>query len=229
FHIEFSSRSCRIVLIDPWGTKQTAGKSTGGKAPRKQLATKAARKSASATGGVKKPHRFRPGTVALREIRKYQKSTELLIRKLPFQRLVREIAQDFKTDLRFQSSAVAALQEAAEAYLVSLFEDTNLCAIHAKRVTIMPKDIQLARRIRGMSRQLNIASKMKNSSHCQKGGLSWCIVVRMWRTSACATASCPCRASTCCCKDEMAPTQPYTGSLTLALASYTIELTASPL
>ena len=83
--------------------------------------------------------RYRPGTVALREIRRYQKSTELLIRKLPFQRLVREIAQDFKTDLRFQSSAVMALQEASEAYLVGLFEDTNLCAIHAKRVTIMPK------------------------------------------------------------------------------------------
>ncbi|XP_024001927.1 histone H3-like [Salvelinus sp. IW2-2015] len=130
-------------------TKQTARKSTGGKAPRKQLATKAARKSAPATGGVKKPHRYRPGTLALREIRRYQKSTELLIRKLPFQRLVREIAQDFKTDLRFQSSAVMALQEASEAYLVGLFEDTNLCAIHAKRVTIMPKDIQLARRIRG--------------------------------------------------------------------------------
>ena len=130
-------------------TKQTARKSTGGKAPRKQLATKAARKSAPSTGGVKKPHRYRPGTVALREIRRYQKSTELLIRKLPFQRLVREIAQDFKTDLRFQSSAVMALQEASEAYLVGLFEDTNLCAIHAKRVTIMPKDIQLARRIRG--------------------------------------------------------------------------------
>ncbi|XP_050644947.1 histone H3.1-like [Macaca thibetana thibetana] len=108
-------------------TKQTARKSTGGKAPRKQLATKAARKSAPATGGVKKPHRYRPGTVALREIRRYQKSTELLIRKLPFQRLVREIAQDFKTDLRFQSSAVMALQEACEAYLVGLFEDTNLC------------------------------------------------------------------------------------------------------
>uniref|UniRef100_A0AAV2J585 Core Histone H2A/H2B/H3 domain-containing protein n=1 Tax=Knipowitschia caucasica TaxID=637954 RepID=A0AAV2J585_KNICA len=96
-----------------------------------------------------KPHRYRPGTVALREIRRYQKSTELLIRKLPFQRLVREIAQDFKTDLRFQSAAIGALQEASEAYLVGLFEDTNLCAIHAKRVTIMPKDIQLARRIRG--------------------------------------------------------------------------------
>uniref|UniRef100_A0AAQ4PXQ6 Core Histone H2A/H2B/H3 domain-containing protein n=1 Tax=Gasterosteus aculeatus aculeatus TaxID=481459 RepID=A0AAQ4PXQ6_GASAC len=99
--------------------------------------------------GLEKPHRYRPGTVALREIRRYQKSTELLIRKLPFQRLVREIAQDFKTDLRFQSSAVMALQESSEAYLVGLFEDTNLCAIHAKRVTIMPKDIQLARRIRG--------------------------------------------------------------------------------
>lgn len=91
-------------------TKQTARKSTGGKAPRKQLATKAARKSAPQTGGVKKPHRYRPGTVALREIRRYQKSTELLIRKLPFQRLVREIAQDFKTDLRFQSAAIGALQ-----------------------------------------------------------------------------------------------------------------------
>ena len=135
-------------------TKQTARKSTGGKAPRKQLATKAARKinvplSGPTSGGVKKPHRYRPGTVALREIRKYQKSTELLIRKLPFQRLVREIAQDFKADLRFQSSAIGALQEAAEAYLVGLFEDTNLAAIHAKRVTIQPKDIQLARRLRG--------------------------------------------------------------------------------
>ena len=135
-------------------TKQTARKSTGGKAPRKQLSTKAVRsnpraKTAPTTGGVKRPHRYRPGTVALREIRKYQKSTELLIRKLPFQRLVREIAQDFKTDLRFQSEAVLALQEASEAYLVGLLEDSNLCAVHAKRVTIMPKDIQLARRLRG--------------------------------------------------------------------------------
>jgi histone H3 len=103
----------------------------------------------AADGTQKKPHRFRPGTVALREIRRYQKSTELLIRKLPFQRLVREIMQDFKSDLRLQASAVAALQESSEAYLVNLFEDTNLCAIHARRVTIMPKDIQLARRIRG--------------------------------------------------------------------------------
>ncbi|XP_047414920.1 uncharacterized protein LOC124989020 [Sciurus carolinensis] len=146
---KISNCSSSLSISSMARTKQTARKSTGGKAPRKQLATKAARKSAPATGGVKKPHRYRPGTVALREIRRYQKSTELLIRKLPFQRLVREIAQDFKTDLRFQSSAVMALQEASEAYLVGLFEDTNLCAIHAKRVTIMPKDIQLARRIRG--------------------------------------------------------------------------------
>ena len=131
-------------------TKQTARKSTGGKAPRKQLATKAARKSAPAYGGIKKPYRYRPGTVALsREIRRYQRSTDLFIRKAAFQRLVREVAQDFKADLRFQSYAILALQEAAEAYLVSLFEDTNLCAIHAKRVTILPKDMQLARRIRG--------------------------------------------------------------------------------
>ena len=83
------------------------------------------------------------------EIRRYQKSTELMSRKLPFQRLVREIMQDFQTDFRIQSAAVGALQEASESYLVGLFEDANLCAIHAKRVTIMPKDIQLARRIRG--------------------------------------------------------------------------------
>ena len=109
----------------------------------------AARKNPPFTGGIKRPHRYRPSTVALCEIRRYQRSTELLIRKLPFVRLVREIAQDFKTDLRFQREAIAALQEAGEAYLVGLFEDTNLCAIHAKHVTIMPKDIQLARRIWG--------------------------------------------------------------------------------
>ena len=136
-------------------TKQTARKSTGNGISRKNklgVGLGRGRKMLTGgpmTGGIKKPHRFRPGTVALREIRKYQKSTELLIRKLPFQRLVREIAQDYRNDLRFQSLAVLALQEATEAYLVSLFEDTNLCAIHAKRVTIMPKDIQLARRIRG--------------------------------------------------------------------------------
>ena len=100
-------------------------------------------------GGIKRRYRYKPGTKALLEIKKYQKSTDLLLRKLPFQRLVREIAQDFKSDLRFQGTAILALQEATESYLVSLFEDTNLCAIHAKRVTIMPKDIQLARRIRG--------------------------------------------------------------------------------
>ena len=130
-------------------TKQTARKSTGGKCPRTALAKKAARQSVPATGGVKKPHRYRLGTIALREIRRYQKSTELLLRKLPFQRLVREIAQEYMSDLRMNSHALTALQEASEAYLTSLFEDANLCAIHAKRVTIMPKDMQLARRIRG--------------------------------------------------------------------------------
>src|SRR5687767_13810376 len=130
-------------------TKQTSRHQIhpqGGKMPR-ILPQKAA--SVTKTNEAPKRHRFRPGTIALREIRRYQKSTDLLLRKLPFQRLVREIAQDFKSDLRFQSTAILALQEATEAYLVGLFEDTNLCAIHAKRVTIMPKDIQLARRIRG--------------------------------------------------------------------------------
>ena len=96
-----------------------------------------------------KPHQYRAGTMALKDIRHFQGSTALLIRKLPFQRLVREIAQDFKTDLRFQSAAVLCLQEVAEAYLVRLFDNANLCAIHARRVTIMPKDLFLARRIRG--------------------------------------------------------------------------------
>ena len=96
-----------------------------------------------------KPHRYRAGTAALMDIRHFQKTSSLLIWKLPFQRLVREIAQDYKTDLRFQSAAILCLQEAAEAYLVRLFDDANLCAIHARRVTIMPKDILLARRIRG--------------------------------------------------------------------------------
>jgi len=129
-------------------TKSTARASTGGKAPRKQLAGKIGRRPPP-VGSVKRPHRFRPGTRALMEIRKYQRSTELVIRRAPFQRLVREIAQEFKTDLRFQSTALMALQEATEAYAVGLFEDTNLCALHAKRITITPKDIQLARRIRG--------------------------------------------------------------------------------
>ena len=134
-------------------TKQTARRSTGGKCPRKNLAAKAARKNpVPHSGGVKKPRRFRPGTIAIREIRKFQKSTELLIRKLPFQRIVKEIAQGFNTAIRFQSVAIEAIQTAAEAYLTSLFEDTNLCAIHAKRVTIQPKDMQLARRIRGVDR-----------------------------------------------------------------------------
>jgi histone H3/H4 len=96
--------------------------------------------------------------VALREIRKYQKSTDLLIRKAPFARLVREIAGEMKSELRFQSTALLCLQEAAEAHLVGTFEDTNLCAIHAKRVTIMPKDIKLARRIRGETTEYNMTT-----------------------------------------------------------------------
>jgi histone H3/H4 len=174
-------------------TKQTARKSTGGKAPRFQLATMGARAAAlrdevrtaqakfqahlrrqrqaqvtaararGAKGGIKKPHRYRPGTVALREIRRFQKGTALLIRKAPFQRLVRQIMEDLPRRYarlpnygqvqppdRWQSTALLALQEAAEAFLIGFFEDTNECAIHAKRVTIMPKDMHLVKRIRNL-------------------------------------------------------------------------------
>ena len=131
-------------------TKQTAKRQTG-LGGEKVQSLSAAKKVAAARRKAegKKPHRYRPGTVALREIRRYQRSTELLIRQAPFRRLVRELVQDLKQDFRIAAQAFKALQEAAEAYLVGLFEDVNLCAIQAKRVTIIPKDIQLARRIRG--------------------------------------------------------------------------------
>ena len=131
-------------------TKTAARKCVASKAPRKQLATTAEhRRYGPGLGGPKKPRRYRPGTVALRQIRKYQQSTDLLIKKAPFQRLVREVTESIRSDLRFQSGALLALQEASEAYLTRVFENANLCAIHAKRVTIMPKDIHLSLRIRG--------------------------------------------------------------------------------
>ena len=136
-------------------TKQIARKATSTKAPRKpSIASKVSVKTAECDVKVKGVRRFRPGMAALREIRRFQKSTGLLIPKLPFQRLVRQIAMNTIAainggDIRFQSAALLALQEAAEAYLTALFEDSNLCAIHAKRVTIMSKDMQLALRLRG--------------------------------------------------------------------------------
>lgn len=154
-------------------TKQTARKSAGGKAPRKHLDSRgkkaAVAAAKSAAGGARKPHRWRNGTVALREIRKYQKTTGPLIQKLPFQRVVREIAQEFKADLRFQAMAIEALQEATEVFCADLFNDTNLCAIHGRRITVMPKDMQLAleigeqyNRVRGANRGAG-ASKSSNA------------------------------------------------------------------
>jgi histone H3 len=99
------------------------------------------------TPSPKRKRRARPGTAALREIRQYQKSTDLLIKKLPFQRLVRKVASEIK-DVRFEASALLALQEASEAYLVTLLEDSNLSAIHAKRVTLLEKDIDFTLKIR---------------------------------------------------------------------------------
>merc|ERR1711944_150740 len=130
-----------------------AKKSAAQKTPKTPAAK--GRKTRSSLGAAtpgtdRKKRKYRPGTVALREIRAYQKSTEILIPRLPFSRLVKEIAQErASAGVRFQSSALMALQEAAEAYIVQLFEDTNLCAIHAKRVTVMPRDMNLAKRIRG--------------------------------------------------------------------------------
>ena len=140
-------------------TKQTARKATGRDAEKKKLSKGAraefkhgrhqvGRRTAPAATGVKKPHRYRPGTVALREIRRYQKSTELLLRKLPFMRLVREVAQDFKSDCRFQSVAILILQEASEQYLTGVYEESQLCAFHDKRITIMKKDMDLVKAIR---------------------------------------------------------------------------------
>ncbi len=131
--------------------KQTAHKSTGRVPPRYHLATKAAQSARQKAIAMRKPHRWRPGMVAAREIRKFQKTTDLLIRKTPFQRLVQEIALTFgKSDLGMQSTAVLALQEAAEYFMVDVFSDTNLCASHGKRVTIMVKDLVLACCIQGI-------------------------------------------------------------------------------
>ena len=127
----------------------------GGKARQIGKKKSIGKKLSSLAPGTRKPHRFRPGTVALREIRKYQKSTELLIPRAPFRRLVKEIMtdlcnmNDYPNGPRAEGAAIIALQEATEAYLVHLYEDTNLECIHRKRITIMPKDVQLARRIRG--------------------------------------------------------------------------------
>jgi len=130
--------------------RKTPGVTTGGKAPRKQLVTKSSRKTSTPASGAAKKHRYKPGTVALREIRRYQKSTERLIRKLPFQRLCRTLCREQAgaSDIRFQGPALLALQEATELYLVGLFEDALLCAQHAKRVTVFGKDFQLVMRIR---------------------------------------------------------------------------------
>jgi histone H3 len=133
-------------------TKQTACKSTGGAAQRFHLATEAAEAVTQKVIAARKPHRWHPGTVALREIQKFQKTTDLLIRKAPFQRLLKKIVQDLsrKSDLQMQSTALLALQEAAEYFTVDVFSNTNLCAMHGKHVTIKAKDMVLACRIQGI-------------------------------------------------------------------------------
>ncbi len=156
----FDANTSQGQFEKPKKKKKTAGKKPKATGATKKPKASGGVKKPKATGATKKPKasapsgerakpRNKPGTVALRQIRKYQKSTDLLIPKQPFARLIREIASSRRDDTRFTSSSVAALQEAAESYLTSLFEDTNLACIHAKRITIMPKDMQLVRRIRG--------------------------------------------------------------------------------
>lgn len=129
---------------------------SGRSVPRKQPTNSVKYRGAPAAGdeGGRRPRRMRPGEKALKEIRFYQRHTELLIRKLPFARLVREVQTMFsRKEFRWQAEAMMALQESAEAHIIGIFEDANLCTIHAKRVTVMPRDIQLARRIRGPLRE----------------------------------------------------------------------------
>jgi histone H3 len=123
--------------------KQTTQKSTGGKPPHHYLTTKATQEAVQQIGGMKKPHRYRSGTVALWEIRWYQQTTNHPTRKAPFQRLVCKLACKIKSNLQMQSTVLLALQEALEAFLTDVFSDTNLCAIHTKHVTIMRKDMAL--------------------------------------------------------------------------------------
>ena len=141
----------------------------GGKQPRKFISHKMLRKGIKPTGGLKKPHRYQPGMIALREIRRYQRSTRNLIKQTPFQKLIREISQEYRicpdgpgtpsVQVRFHSTAIAALQEAAENYIVGLFEDVNLLAIHARQVTIMPRDIRLVLCIQGDHHRWCISSE----------------------------------------------------------------------
>lgn len=150
------------VLANPSGPKNGVPKkrrvrrildsSSGGDSPPSSAPTSPV--SQTTSHNKRKNKRYRQGTLALRDIRRLQKSTELLIPRKPFQRLVRDISEEIwkqfgQTALKFQTASLSALHEAAESYLVGLFEDTNLCAVHAKRVTIMPKDMQLARKMRG--------------------------------------------------------------------------------
>ena len=151
----------------------------GGKQPQKLLSQKLLCLGTTPTGGIKKPHGYRPRLVALREIRRYQKSTECLIKRSPFQKLIWEISQEYcicpqgpgtlSMQVRFQSTAIAALQEAAENFIVGLFEDINLLDVHTKRVTVMLRDIQLALRIRGDHYHLGITPEVAARYECHNG------------------------------------------------------------
>lgn len=138
-------------------TKTTVAKPAGAPRGTTKKAPKAGKTvaTAGADGGeakARKPHRYHPGTVSLREIRRYQRSTDLLMRKSPVQRVIRQIAQTSagpEVDVRFQRSAILALHEACESYLTGLFANANTIAIHSKRVTVEASDLLLAKELKG--------------------------------------------------------------------------------
>lgn len=146
-----SKVSSNVSASSSQNSSVLAHKQIGSK--KRKTAKNPTKRPDESSGGRVRPHRYKPGTVALREIRRYQKTTDLLLRKLPFARLVREVLLDLwpSNNIRWQMTALLAIQEAAEAYLVALFEDTNIVAINSRRVTIMPRDIHVVRRIRGVA------------------------------------------------------------------------------
>ena len=168
---------------------------SAGKAPWKQLPTKILKKKSRGkgntfTGAIKKPHRYCPGTVALWQIRKYQKSTELLCRKLCVARLIREVTQEFGVDLHFQATALLAIQEAMEVWLVRLMEDMNLCAIHAKHVTIHPRDLKLVHCIR-VNNGVDIFLDPTWAWKC----FYYMIVIQLYQV--CIPTQCHCKSKSC--------------------------------
>ena len=142
--------ACKIKKTPIHAEREHLRKENGKRAKRMKVEKKGRRGEAKLDKErEEKTKKTRQGLKALKEIKKYQSSTEMLIRRLSFQRVVKEIVQKIQEDLRLWSTAILVLQEVGDMVLLGLLEQSNLCMLHARRVTIMPKDVQLARHIRG--------------------------------------------------------------------------------